>query len=340
MAKLSLSVNTNNNKENNAGAESRPQLSLTKKVNVQEETTENVATHTSLSQRVENASANDASASAADIALWLENLVGENIFDELKNNPNLQLPYTDKDIDTRQWLEKIIKTLFSQNSILQITKSINGAKNNNSVSESDVEAIVKQRMDEKIEKYNKKFQEMREQMENLEGEKVAIENKLNAALPLNVFVNGIFRNPGNETEPQKQIIQAFNEGLEGTSDNNFSTFAVKFAKGWINLNYVLENLGNDEKENLDNVYNVLTKLLENISGCFVSVRRVILDYTAQHCNTFFSQYDFISPEQTLNADPDIHNAGGLGNAMIKEGVTFAVVRRDTKKTVKYADIKV
>ena len=342
MAKLSLSVNTNTNKESGADNESRPQLSLTKKINAVTDTseTDNVVSH-GLTQRIENAHSGDVSASAIDIAEWLQCLVGEEVFNELKNNPNLQLPYTDKDIDTKQWLEKIIKTFFSQNSILQINRAIGGLKSGTEeVDNITVEALVKQRMDEKIEKYNVKFQEMREKMENLEGEKAAVESKLNASLPLDLFVNGMFRNPGEETEPQKQLIQAFNEGLENGSDSKFPVFAIKFAKGWVYLESVIANLGDDEKVNLDNVYNALTKLLANISGCFVSERRIILDYTAKHCSTFFSQYDFISPEQTLNADPDIHNAGGLGNAQIKEGVSFAVVRRDTKKTVKYADIRV
>ncbi|MCQ2975792.1 MAG: hypothetical protein MJ211_13405 [Bacteroidales bacterium] len=335
MAKLSLSVNGNKDDQEN---EMKPvSLSLTKKVTQPTEDNNNEITSTGLSQHVQSSNTSgNASLEADDIAKWLVNNIGNDVFDELKQNPNLQLPYTDKNINAVDWMGKIIKTYFSQDSINKINSAINNLSGNNNVDNNAVEVAVKQ----KLEKYNAKFQELKEQMENLEGEKAQIASELNTAIPLSKFVSEIFRDPGNETEPQKEIIRTLNETFETSKEQTLSKFVVRFAKGWIYLKTKTDLLGDDEKQNLESVYQALTKLLEYVSECYISERRILLDLIAKHCSTFFSQYDFISPEQTLNADPDIHNAGGLGNARIKEGVSFCVVRRDTKKTVKYADIVV
>lgn len=339
MAKLSLSV-SGDNKDNEQGSSTQTsKLSLTKKVSQDSETDDSNSTTTaSLSQKIEGQhTSSDPTVQSAGISSWLINTFGEETFDELIKNPNLKLPYMDENFSTEQWLERIVKTLFTQETISRISSKLGSAKPD----DADVEAIVKERMDEKIEKYNARFQELRNQMENLEGEKAEISSKLNKALPLDKFVKEIFRDPGNETEPQKRIIQTLNEALEQSKDETVSTFVLRFSKGWLGLKSQIESLKeNNEKENLEIIHSELTKLLTYISGCFISERRTILDLVAKYCNEYFSDYDFVSPEQTLNVDPEIHNASGIGNASIKEGSSFAVIRRDTKKTVKYADIKV
>ncbi len=335
MAKLSLSVN-------GASSDSRVEepkpvsLSLTKKVQTEQLDDEKVNPSTGLSTHVQTATPGDASAEADGIAKWLIDNIGNGVFDELKENPNVQLPYTDKDIDTLQWVGKLLKTYLSQESINTITASLNALTKGQPAKQAGGGDIP----EDKLAKYNAKFQELKNRMEELEGEKAQIASELNTAIPLSKFVSEIFRDPGNETDPQKELIRTLNEALQTSKESSLSKFVVRFAKGWIYLKTKTDTLGDDEKQNLDNVYDALTKMLEFVSECYISERRILLDCVAKHCSTFFASYDFISPEQTLNADPDIHNAGGLGNARIKEGTTFCVIRRDTKKTVKYADIKV
>jgi hypothetical protein len=197
-------------------------------------------------------------------------------------------------------------------------------------------------MAQKVEKYNAKFQELRSNMEDLEGEKAELQSRLNKTLEADAFVKTIFRSADGETDAQKRIARMLEDAIGQGGDDGLPSFVTRLAKGWAALQYVLQTSAeiSDDKEKLEVVYPALTNLLACISGCYVTDRRMVLELVAKHCNEFFSDYDFISPEQTLNADPDIHNATGLGNAQIREGVTFCVVRRDTKKTVKYADVKV
>ena len=54
----------------------------------------------------------------------------------------------------------------------------------------------------------------------------------------------------------------------------------------------------------------------------------------------FEDYIFVSPEETLQLDPNIHNARGLGSTNIVEGASYAVIRRTSRQTVIYAEVKV
>lgn len=343
MAKLTLSVNTGNDTAQKPAVEqpAANRLSITKKVVAAEpETAVNQGSGASLSQRIDNPNPASPSELADDVAKWLIAQFGEDLFNELLKNPNLKLPYAEDDITAESWLERGIKTLFTQENIAHIYKVTANIGQSNA--DANIDAVVDERMAQKVEKYNAKFQELRSNMEDLEGEKAELQSRLNKTLEADAFVKTIFRSADGETDAQKRIARTLEDAIGQGGDDGLPSFVTRLAKGWSSLQYVLQTSAEigDDKEKLEVVYPALTNLLACISGCYVTDRRMILELVAKHCNEFFSDYDFISPEQTLNADPDIHNATGLGNAQIREGVTFCVVRRDTKKTVKYADVKV
>ena len=343
MAKLTLSVNTGNDGSPKPAVEqpAANRLSITKKVvSAEPETAVNQGSGASLSQRIDNPNPASPSELADDVAKWLIAQFGEDLFNELLKNPNLKLPYAEDDITAESWLERGIKTLFTQENIAHIYKVTANIGQSNA--DANIDAVVDERMAQKVEKYNAKFQELRSNMEDLEGEKAELQSRLNKTLEADSFVKTIFRSADGETDAQKRIARTLEDAIGQGGDDALPSFVTRLAKGWSSLQYVLQTSAEigDDKEKLEVVYPALTNLLACISGCYVTDRRMILELVAKHCNEFFSDYDFISPEQTLNADPDIHNATGLGNAQIREGVTFCVVRRDTKKTVKYADVKV
>ena len=341
MAKLTLSVNTDTAQKPAVDQPAANRLSITKKVVTAEpETAVNQGSGASLSQRIDNPNPASPSELADDVAKWLIAQFGEDLFNELLKNPNLKLPYAEDDITAESWLERGIKTLFTQENIAHIYKVTANIGQSNA--DANIDAVVDERMAQKVEKYNAKFQELRSNMEDLEGEKAELQSRLNKTLEADAFVKTIFRSADGETDAQKRIARTLEDAIGQGGDDALPSFVTRLAKGWSSLQYVLQTSAEigDDKEKLEVVYPALTNLLTCISGCYVTDRRMVLELVAKHCNEFFSDYDFISPEQTLNADPDIHNATGLGNAQIREGVTFCVVRRDTKKTVKYADVKV
>ncbi len=342
MAKLTLSVNTGSGDAPKTEQVSvGNKLSITKKVAVEQPADTVQGGGASLSQKIDNPNPASPSELADDVARWLIAQFGEDVFNELLKNPNLKLPYAEDDITAESWLERGIKTLFTQDNIAHIYKVTANIGQSNAA-DANIDAAVDERMAQKVEKYNAKFQELRSNMETLEGEKAELQSRLNKTLEADAFVKTIFRSADSETDAQKRIARTLEDAIGQGDDDELPTFVTRLAKGWAALQYILQTSAEigDDKEKLEVVYPALTNLLTCISGCYVTDRRMVLELVAKHCNEFFSDYDFISPEQTLNADPDIHNATGLGNAQIREGVTFCVVRRDTKKTVKYADVKV
>ncbi|MBQ5550142.1 MAG: hypothetical protein IIT32_03700, partial [Bacteroidales bacterium] len=167
MAKLTLSVN-NGNDGNPKPAVEQPaanRLSITKKVvSAEPETAVNQGSGASLSQRIDNPNPASPSELADDVAKWLIAQFGEDLFNELLKNPNLKLPYAEDDITAESWLERGIKTLFTQENIAHIYKVTANIGQSNA--DANIDAVVDERMAQKVEKYNAKFQELRSNMED------------------------------------------------------------------------------------------------------------------------------------------------------------------------------
>jgi len=135
-------------------------------------------------------------------------------------------------------------------------------------------------------------------------------------------------------EIAKMLIEAYKNGKkQGVK------FVLNFINGFSLVEKAILKLGEDEKENIDILNEATKQLMQQISGTSSAERRPILDKIANLCNSYLFTYDFISPEQTLQIDPAIHNAEGLGGTVIKEGLSFAVVRRETRKAVFFAEIR-
>lgn len=335
MPKLKTSVNKN--EDNNENNENKSVFSLSTKVERQNDNNSQSNENTTKITKLGKSTKVQSISSVTDITNWIVNLIGEDIFKELKENPNFQLPYTDDDINTKEWLSKSIKTLFTKENIAQMGSQIQASQ-----AEVNQLAQVANKIEEEkkamLEKYNLKFQALKEEVENAEDNKYRIEKELNTAVPLTSLISEFYRDPEDRSPELKKLISTLHTALE-EKDSNVSKFILRFSKGWFVIKSTISKLGEDEKQNLDNLHNATRELLSYISNTFISERRPLLDIIAKICSNQFTNYDFISPEQTLQPDPEIHDAGGLGISTIKEGITFAVVRKDTRKAVKYAEIK-
>lgn len=162
------------------------------------------------------------------------------------------------------------------------------------------------------------------------------EKKFADVVPISKLIKFYISNDNrNEylTKIENLLLDSYKNG-----DKNGKEFTLKFFKGFVWINNAIENVVEDEKENLEYFNTAGKNFLTDISGTNSAERRPLLDIVATMINTHFNDYDFISPEQTLQIDPSIHNAEGMGGTSIKEGLSFAVVRRETRKAVYYADI--
>jgi len=273
-----------------------------------------------------------------DIADWLLNFVGSEVIETLKKNPFLQLPYTEESMPPREWLVKALKTIFKVDELQQIGNKITLTQNQTSDLQSISSKAVEAK-DTEISSLTKKLEELAEDLDNLENARAKTQKQMKTAVDLKKFIALYFEDPANNSEELKRVINLLNEALENPDDKT-SPFIVNFAKGYSYFKAIYDNLAGDEKEQMEKLHGSITVLLKNISNLHISERRPLLDLIAKIASKKFENYEFVSPEQTLQIDPALHNAQGLGNSLIKEGKTFAVVRKTTKKAVVYADVEV
>ncbi len=338
--KLTKSVNKTDETEN----VNQNTSSITLSQKIQKETPENVViqpnnmlSHSIPTEKVKITS----STSAEEISNWLLSFIGESVFEQLKNNPYLQLPYSEPSNTLKEWLEKALKTIFTLDQIKIIGEQIIQNQNTSGQAESANQKAISEKaaLEERLNKADLRFAQMQNELEDAEAEKFKIKKEIQSSISLSKLINEFFMEDGVEPEETKKITSLLRESLEN-KDENLSVFVTRFSKGWFYVKATMDQLRGEEKEKMEQMHNALTFLLTSISGVYLPERRPLLDAVAKLVSSKFTEYDFVSPEQTLQIDPQIHNAGGLGNAMIKEGTTFAVVRRQTRQAVKYADIKV
>lgn len=338
MPKLTLSVNKeeeNKNEIKNSG-----KLSVTQKTTIQNEIGPPDSTKLTVSggQNIKPISAN----SIDEISAWLISIIGEKAFENVKNNEYLKLAYTEnEELTIQQWLQKAMKTLFSLEQIKEIGDHI--LSNQNSFGKLQEQANLveqeKKNFEEKMVKINARFERLKEEVEEAESEKHRIEKEMQTALPLEKLVNVFFKDKDEDTQYLKSIRNLLHEAIE-RPDKHTGTFIMQFAKGWTILNTSAKNLKGEEKDDMETLHKATIELLQEISGCHISERRPLLEIIAKILSENFKEYEFISPEQTLQIDPAIHNAEGLGSASIKEGRSFAVIRKRSRQAVKYADITI
>ena len=336
MPKLSKSINKDNEKKKKENEQSN--WSLSKKVEKENNTNENINENqqdTKIST-IKNGTKINSGASINEITEWLISLTGDGVFEQLKTNPYLQLPYTSDDITTKEWLAKAIKTIFTQENIKNIGTQIY----TNHLKITELQQVAQKAEAEKIafkEKFNQKFQAIKSEIGEAEDDKYELEKQLHSAIPISLLINEFYRDPEDHSEELKKLISTLQDALKD-KDDKIAKFIMRFSKGYLYLKSTFEQLSDNEKDNLDKIHNALTVLLSNISNTHIAERRPLLDIIAKICSNKFSEYDIISPEQTLQLDPEIHDASGKGSATIKEGVTFAVVRKKSRKAVIYADV--
>lgn len=265
-----------------------------------------------------------------EIAHWFISFFGEEIFDHVKENPNFSLPFTEGNISTEQWLNKALKTVFLFEDIQKIGLAI---KIKYFQAISAVEESKQFQKDYK--RMKNEFEELEEDLDRAKSKRNKLEKEMRSSLPAEGIIEAIF----GKDEKASVINQSLKDAMSNPGDE-LKEFVLAFIRGWLYLKQEMKKFTDDEKANIDIAQHAIRELLKNISGHFIPERRAILDQVAEYISGFFKEYIFISPEQSLQIDPSMHNAKGLGGSRVKEGISFAVLRKENKQTYQYADIKV
>ncbi len=130
--------------------------------------------------------------------------------------------------------------------------------------------------------------------------------------------------------------------LDDAGDDNPTKFRflLRLLRPVSDLAELLKRNPRPSEENMEMVSAALTNLLASLSGLHIVNRREVLDGIGRICSDHSDNILFISPESSLVVDPAIHNVKALHGTTVKEGLSYAILRRDSRQTIKLADITV
>lgn len=327
MAKLTFKITNDdeNNDKRNQNNQNNQQNSLSSKKNNEQQTFEN-----NIEQKDDNNQmiSNKEIISGNEKLIFVDNfcnLLGYNSFNEIDAEKfiqilNQQLPKNETIVN---FLNELINDEFI-NKFKTLNIQANNSKN------SQLESPINQ------EKLLVQINELKAKVDFLEEEKYRNEKKYSATVSIDDLIKDMVSNyiPAELKERATSLLK--DAYINGDKDSKY--FVISFLRGFQFVVEAINNIIEDEKQNLENLYKATSQFLKTLQGTIAAERRPLIDIVATLCNKYIASYKFLSPEQSLQIDTQIHNAQGKGGTMVKEGLSMVVVRTDTGKTVYYAEI--
>lgn len=344
MSQLKKSVNKDDNSNNNEGNNLSLKVTHTPNQTTEPQNTgqKHQQTETSVKATTQTTQGNlritGSIETAEELVKWLFDILGKQVTTKLKNNQYLKIPFTEENLPEEQWLEKALKTIFPEADLNEIQTRISdfNLANKQTVEKiGNLEAQVAE-FSETNEKYQKRFNQYKNEIEDLEEELHKNQSATRGQVALADVLKFAFPEKADTTAEK-----AFRTQLQRCVDNptnENANFLTALLQAWPTVDFVHQNFGKDAEANMNKIYEALAYLMSRISGFASAERRPILDTLALWVSDWFDEFEFVSPERTLQADPNVHETSGITSTDIKEGRSFAIIRKDTKKTVRYAEI--
>lgn len=261
------------------------------------------------------------------VAKTVVKILGRTPLENIRGNPNFPLTLDEPDMSLDQWVVFVIKTLFSVEDIYQLSEGILSHR----YTKAEAFELGKQKLKSKFEEKNKLITELSGVRDEFKRSLGNVTSQLDKSVSLSHLLEKFIGRSGDT----RRIIELVHEDIEDNSPDVVG-FTIGLAKGWGAFKASL----NATDDRMNAIHSELTHILQHISGLYTAQRRDVLIELAKIANSYLDEYEFVSPEHTLNVDPTLHNVAGLGGTEIKEGLSYSVIRKDTRKTVIYADVVV
>lgn len=265
---------------------------------------------------------------------WFVDFFGNDLFEELKENPDLKIPYDDEDHSAKKWLENVLKTILTQKNIESIEKSIKEKYYELLKMIDEAEKVI---IDQKKENSEIKAEFEEFKAELLKSRKEV--DKLAVSSFSSVHIKDLADIVFGKNDELKGFATLFKEAANDPSEQ-LPEFTIAFLKGWNALYPYISKDYSSEEDKAEIIDEKLRNLLAFVKDKYIPQRRAILDVVARIVSKKFKEFIFISPEETLQIDINIHKTDGEGGNRIKQGLSFAIVRKATQKAFKYAEIEV
>ncbi|MBN2663621.1 MAG: hypothetical protein JXR68_08215 [Bacteroidales bacterium] len=331
MAKLSHKISTNEN-NNNDQNNSKLNFTLSTKVENAETNSENQQKNKNNEQELRPEILLDIPSGKAEFLKFLYDSIDFKDFGKINKTFIETMFNAETETGEEEATKKIISAILTDKISSLISEK---AEEVNKKHDELFQKLIQTQ--EKIKKQEVQTKNLIIQLEETEEQVYKTEKKYADSIAISDIINE-FTQTELQTKETREISNMLLDAYKNGGKNG-QKFVLSFLKGFSWVENSIKKLGEDEKENVDLLNESTKQLMQQISEKNSAERRPILDKIANLCNSYLFTYDFISPEQTLQIDPTIHNAQGLGGTVIKEGLSFAVVRRETRKAVYYADIK-
>jgi hypothetical protein len=269
------------------------------------------------------------------IASFLHDVLEGKNFERFRKENPLMIPFTDENTSMVDWLANCIKMLLKPDEAKTMSNEIDQW-----FEKQNTRLVQAEKENEKLVLQVSEKEKLRKDLENefliSDTERKQLRRELLTSISAVILIDLYI--PKGSSDSAMKISGLLKEEMINPS-GDYQLFVMNFLEGWKNLSLLLEKT-EDTEAGMEDLHLALTGLLEKIAGKSISQRRPILNILAGLCSNPFKIYKFISPEESLQVDPRIHAATALGGSTIREGISFAVIRKDTMQTVKYAEIKV
>ncbi len=260
---------------------------------------------------------------------FLEQLFSQDFFRKF-NKEQFVYDFQNNEISPKEKLKIILSDFISAEEL----KKINVYQQKKESEKKELQEKIQQ-LENQIVKLKKVIDNLKNQLNEAEEETFKTKQKYAKVFPAEDLIKIITEI--DEDRNLERIAELFKQNFN-SSDKISSKFVLLFTGGLKMISATIETFGTNEKNNMEQLDFQLGTFMKTLKGLHPPFRRDALNYLAEYVNKFFNTYKFVSPEATLQIDPNIHNAEGIGGTLVKEGLSFAIVRKDTGKTVKLADI--
>jgi hypothetical protein len=249
----------------------------------------------------------------------------------LRSEGLLNVPFTDATTPDEQWVETWVRMMFSTADAENMMKKYHQFANAQQNSDQE-----KQQFLQKMAALESRVELAESAFAQSDAERKQLKRDLLTSVSAVYLIDKAF--PKGASQAGDQIAGMLKDEMDAPGPD-YTDFLTGFLEGWSEVETALKKADQSELA-MEAVYNALSVLLDKISGKAISRRRSLLDLAAVICSAPFNLYQFISPEESLQVDPRLHSATAVGGSTIREGISFAVIRKDTRQTVKYAEIRV
>lgn len=271
----------------------------------------------------------------SQLAAHVASLLGSDVLLRLRQNPNVVLAYADDLPTDDDWLRRALQTVLALDDIQVVGDRLSAFL-------LDTQRPLLQQIEtyrwEQMEQ-QQALDEVRQQVqlaetgrERAEVDLFRVRKEMATMLPARPVIELLF-----QQDDARSIRDLLLEAADQPSPD-LSAFLIAFVPAWNRLQDVRNSFGPEPTDNLRSLHSALSQLLADLSGHYLPQRRSVLDKVAQWASEPFADFLFVSPEESAQIDPAIHNAHGIGGNNVIEGISFAVLRRQSRTVVLYADV--